>query len=372
LDGPNAELERTWSTLAADGGPLPADPRITGALRQRIADRLGAPEVAARLEALAVAAALAPEGGLEWVARFAADPDLTVRRRAFELGLGAGTDGLPVTRAFLGDPDAALALDAFDAVGRASDRAATSRLRALLSSDRPWIRAGACHLLGYLAGRVVQPALQRLAAEDADASVRATAAAAIERLGSPDRGPVGPVPRPGGPLPTEAPVEAPRPATVPRSAPDLDVAVAFLVAWGGDAASGAPEPPDAAIGAAIAAYEPGGPPAHGRGAARWVRARGSSRHVAAARRWLSDPDATVRSAACDAVADLGGPSVLAWIGPLVGDADPGVRRAALAALVRCADRVGARSAIRRFLSDAARSGDVDLAAEARRALGDRG
>src|SRR5690606_10634086 len=72
----NESPTELYEALARGEGHLPDDPRVVGALRQKVADAQRDPDIAARREALAVCRAMKERDGLDWMLNFAGDPDV--------------------------------------------------------------------------------------------------------------------------------------------------------------------------------------------------------------------------------------------------------------------------------------------------------
>jgi hypothetical protein len=85
-------------------------------------------------------------------------------------------------------------------------------------------------------------------------------------------------------------------------------------------------------------YRAGGSVEVAVGLCRWAALAGRADWTSRLRGWVMDPSPTVRAAACDALGAVGQVQALTALGPVAGDADPGVRVACVTALARVALR----------------------------------
>lgn len=387
----NESPTELYEALAQGQGKIPEDPRLIGALRQKVVEAQRSADLMARRDALAVCRAMRTRDGLEWMLAFASDPDPLLRREALQEGLDAEADGMFLVRAFLDDPDPDLCLEVVAVLTERADRTATTRVRGLMAHSDPRVRASAAHLLGFIAGPVVRPVLQRAVREDDDPQVQKAAEQAVERIDgllsrshptrwSPAAAPTSTpaAPTPAAPPQAVAPpvAAAPSPAPTPAAAPRDAVASLREL--------GTPENPPAhaadllaglpadALAEAMSGYRTGGSPEHGVGAARAALALNNTTLVSPLRRWLADPSPRVRAAAVRALCGLGGPAVLPAASRLLADSDAQVVLAAIEALTSGVQRLEVPHMASTWLGPLRDSTDPAIATAAREALSSLG
>lgn len=377
-----------FAALAAGEAELPSDPRLIGAMRQRVVDAQRSGTIEERQDALAVSKTMISRGGLEWLAGFSSDPDVAIRRQALQIGEENGESGMPIVRAFLCDDDAELSLRVLATLTRKTERTATTRVRSLLSSRNARVRAAAAHLLGYIAGPVVKLQLRELAQDDPSPMVRQSASEALERIEgtlsrsnpmpwTPSEAPtpvaIPQTPVASSPAPPSSTPETPPPAPEPQTASPVDA----LTALGAndsdaDALSALKALPPADIRDAIREYRAGGAPLLGVGGARAAAHLELKAMVGDLRRRLTDSDPQVRSAAVLAVAKLGGPAVLPQLSKLLHDSEPQVVTSAIEAVTRATKRLDMTHMAGQWLTPLTRSKDATIQQAAKAALADLG
>ncbi len=421
-------VQELYDALAAGGGEVPRDPKLTDALMDRVFEARRSTDMRDRIAALRVAEAVGDRSGLDLIETFMQDPAIEVRRFAFNLGLAAKADGLRIIREAAADPDPELASEALRLLALAVDRPSATRARILLSHDDARVRAAAVRLLGHIAG----PSVRRELELQRDAGPAEVVDAANEALARLD----GKLPknRPGQwwddavSLPVDAPIPAQdRPPTALSSADTLNPEPAerspFDSTWGPEVdsegpvwgpivpdAGEAPPPPGpawdpkqpaalpsplpthayallrllgmvgpddrAAVLTALSRADPdalqenltghlpGRDPARGRGIALYAAAAEKKSLLANVRRLLADPEPLVRDAAVRAVGALGGPSTLTQVSGLLEDADPTVRVATIETLGDACARWNLLEILPQWLAQVA--GDADPAVRAAR------
>lgn len=379
-----------FAELAAGEAEVPADPRLVGAMRQRVADAQRGGTLEERRDALAVSKGMISRGGLEWLAGFSADPDVTIRREALHVGEENGEAGMPIVRAFLCDNDPGLSLHVLAILTQKLERTATTRVRSLLSSRNAQVRAAAAHLLGYIAGPVVKLQLQALANDDASPGVRQSASAALDRIEGllsrnnpmpwaptdeehPDPTPQTPVST-STVLPTSEPSGTDAAEPVQGRATQPSDLLATLGANDADDAtrSALAALPEADVRNAIREYRAGASPLLAVGGARAATHLGLKTIVGDLRRRLDDPHPDVRSASVLAVARLGGPAVLPQLSKLLHDSEPDVVTSAIQAVTHAIKRLDMVHMAGQWLTPLTRSQNATIQEAAKAALADLG
>jgi HEAT repeat protein len=350
------DLEETYAALAQGGSAATLAPHEGALLLGRAERAARASTVQERLDGLRVAAALGGRDGLKAVTNFQRDAELEVRRTAFEIGLNAREDGLPILREAIADPDPALAIEALRRLALAADKAATTRARSALGSAEGAVRAAAAELLGQVAGPAVRTELRALT-QDPELAVRAAATDALDRIeGRRERTPPQPwwgslvaAASPTAPVAVTPPVSTNGPP--PASPPPTDDRVA--AAARALRALGSAEPASDRTIAALREIAPDALAAVMRDvqwskeaeiargfaiAARWLERED---WVATVRRLLSDVNPAVRAAAAEAFGVLGrGLAALRPLESLLRDDSPAVRVAAARAIAHLAEALG--------------------------------
>lgn len=391
-----------FAELASGEAEVPADPRLVGAMRQRVVDAQRGGTLEERRNALAVSKSMIPRGGLEWLAGFSSDPDVSIRREALSIGEENGESGMPIVRAFLCDDDADLSLHVLAILTRKTERTATTRVRSLLSSRNARVRAAAAHLLGYIAGPVVKLQLRDLAKDDASEFVRQSASEALDRIegllsrnnpmpwvpsseAHPDPTPQTPLSSTAD-LPTTAPRAEPTSANeplAPETPAELPPAKAspqptdLLTALGAndsdaDTRAALAELPEADVRSAIREYRAGASALLGVGGARAATHLGLKAMVGDLRRRLQDAHPDVRSASVLAVAHLGGPAVLPQLSKLLHDSEPEVVTSAIEAVTHATKRLDMVHMAGQWLTPLTQSKNATIQEAAKAALADLG
>jgi HEAT repeat protein len=172
--------DEAWQALV-DGGPPPTNPHVLKMILVRVRNQADHPDETRRLESLRVVRSLGTDEAFRTARAYTQDPSLAVRRRLLSLARDAGEDGAPVLRDLAADPDPGVAVDAVRQLERIGDRAATSRIRGLVSARHGVVRHQALVFLGRFAGPSVIPSLRPLL-DDEDQGVRGAARWAIDTL----------------------------------------------------------------------------------------------------------------------------------------------------------------------------------------------
>lgn len=173
-------IDETWTELLK-GGSLPSNPHLAKLVFLRIRNTASHSDEGARLDALRVAHGIGTADALDAARAYSRDPSLDVRRRLLALAREAGPNGLGVLRQIATDPDPQLATGALRQLILLEDRAATTKVRGLLSARHGMVRSRAAIFLGLFGGPSIVPTLRR-AAEDEDDDTRNAVAWAIARL----------------------------------------------------------------------------------------------------------------------------------------------------------------------------------------------
>ncbi len=391
------DLNALYAEIAA-GAIAEVPPEHRAAIADRARRSALSPETAARRDAARIAGRLgAPEGPSTALA-LVRDPDLQVRRLAFDAAVAAGDAGLSVLRRLTGDADLAIACAALRRLSDAADAPAAGGCRDALRDPRPPVRAAAATLAGRAGGPGLAVDLGRLAA-DPDPAVRAAAAQAIAQLrGQAERPPAAPdhtpevwptddlPPAADAPVPPTAPVLpaadapvaptapppepaaaadprppagpppdgvtrfAPCPAEVPAD-PAQALALLGLVSPADrpGVLAALPPLPAPVLQALVGRWRPGGDVGLGRGLALAIAGQRRETLVTRLQSLLGDPQPPVRAAAAEAVGALGGLSTLPWLTGALRDPDAGVVIAAAHALADWARRLGRADLARQWL-----------------------
>lgn len=142
------------------------------------------PDWQVRARAISAIGAQHEQSLLPEVHRALKDEATFVRERASRVlqTLGDKSSLTPVSEALSSEPDPAVRGNLAEALAKIGGASEIGRLSEVLQDDRdPGVRARTAQVLGDL-GEVARPALERSAAGDPDANVRATASAALQRL----------------------------------------------------------------------------------------------------------------------------------------------------------------------------------------------
>lgn len=371
------EIDDLWSRVVAGDVPAQFQPHEERALITRVERAVHAEVAADRIAAMRVALAIGGREAIGALVRFARDPDLTVRRALFEHAFALRDDGLTIFRELAGDPDLDLALAALGLLRRAVDRAATGRLRVLLTSPMAPVRAAAVELLGHVGGPTVKTEVEKRLGDDDDA-VRREAEAALARIAGklPRAVPERWYPEPTALAPTE-PAAPRKKILVPGRKPPPDRAAAEALLRRLGAASPADRPAfldeliacgAPALGAAALAFR-GGDPELGRGIAFAAALQDLGAWATVLRRNLGDPAAGVREASAQALGQIGkGAALVPALAPLLTDPEARVRVAAIDAMAALCGRLGRPELLRQRLAAVEKDADEGVQAARARAL----
>ena len=288
-----------------------------------------------RLQAVEVGARIGGPDGMEMVGWYARDAELTVRRRALEVGIAAEEDGVGVVRSFVEDPDAALALESIQRVRRLVDRTMTQGLKRQLQHDSDDVRAAAAEALGHVGGGSLVPVLRKIAEEEGP--VAEAAAEAVDRiLGKLPKAEPDPwwevIPPEPEKLVIEGPIDLPE--TLPDSTLELYRILGGVAEEHRETVLEALRPRknlwDTALGQAYPGYDP----TTFRGVCLAAVAFERDDWIVTIRRRLPDPNASVRQAVARALGILGRgkPSLVMGLVDLLVDPVPEVRIAGAQAM----------------------------------------
>jgi len=388
--------DELYAALAQGTAQPPTDPRLVGAIRQRVVDAQRHTDPDVRQDALQVCVSMISMGGLEWMYAFAEDPDPALREKTLDAAFAAEPEGMAIVRAFIADKNPDLSLRVLAALTERLEPTATTRVRSLLGADDARVRAAAAHLLGYIAGQVVRPQLDRLVREDPSEQVRWSAQKALQRI-------EGTLPRtdpkpwraqdvstaPSTPEPDTVQAKTAQPRDLPAIQPDTTAdttgdeqpapsAGESLMALG---TGHAPEASGVATVHAMSPHAVSEQLASLRErsdvdslivAAHAVNVLGRASYANDVKRQLTHSDPRVRAASAHAVATLGGPAVLPALARLLADPDVDVQSAAIHAVAKGAARHNVAHMAKQWLSPlTAKEGPLaDLAADALASLTD--
>lgn len=406
-------IDETWQALADGTQQTVRDPHLLKMVLVRIRNTAGSEDEGGRLQALAVVRMLGTADALRAAEAYVRDPSLGLRRRLLGTASELGQDGLFIVRRMCTDPDPAVAIDAIRRLVDLRDRAATSKVRGLLSADHAVVRNRAAVFLGLFGGPSLVTLLSRHR-DDEDQGVREAVAWAIDTIegatqaGPPEMGQswagtiagvlaeaaasASPADRaPATPAAQDGEVEAveeveadpvpeptsmtPPPPVEPEPPDEPDGSVLALMR----ALAVHPDRHDALLrqlataderelSEAFRARKPGQHPDLNVGAAVAAAGLGNPRWLSPIRRLTSDPAPRVRAAVAEALGVLCTPAVYRNLEGLAQDADPKVQAVALAALARGALALRYEPQARRLITSLPETTDDALSAARQAAL----
>lgn len=326
-------LNALYDEIAAGSGTPPADYNLYKRMlaRARGTVRHGTPEE--QLAGVTVCGAIGGNRGMDVVRTFLKGPPPEVRRRAVEVAVDNGEDGLMVLREASLDPDPEVALEALRWLRRALDPGATTQCRRLLRSDDDAVRAAAIELLGCIAGQGVAVQLRRLLTDSNPAIVEA-ATLAIARLGGSEERPT---PEPWWDEPEVVAYAPPEILPLPDELPDDPKDLLRLLGRlsHDDQPSVLPRLEEIGsrdLGYVVRALAPDTDRELCMGGAVATRLLELGSWVVPIRRLLQDADPSVRIAVAETLGVVGKSSVVMGLTDLLSDPLPQVRLAGVSAL----------------------------------------
>jgi len=324
-----------YDRIAAGEAQAPREYSAFKRMLARARSEIQKGDVQARLNAVNVSSAIGGHWGMGVLRQAVKDPALVVRKSVLRGVIDAGEPGVTLLRDMVLDEDEAICLPALERLQCLVDPGSTGRLRRLLSSKNPKVRAGAVTLLGHVAGLGLVIAIQRMG-NDPDPMVVAAVGPAVDRIeGRLPRD----QPKPWWVQPPKAdddwrPAETlPLPAELPQEPEELLALLGRLSVSDQPVALNALQQLSGSLVSHIVRRQvPGGEPDPAIGACIAARLLKNPSWVVTVRRLLGHRNPEVRVAALEALAIIGTPSVVIGVRDLLKDIQPRVRQASLIAL----------------------------------------